>query len=136
MIAKQKGNTEIYHNLALDWSLPYTPKITAKDFQFGIKGLFFDRLQPEVEPVTKPPTNMPMIDTSEAAKFQAYVSTYLLESLSSSFLKTNEIHIWTHSNVIPKKFPIQLNTSSLFRFIPGLVAKYGENKAIDLEFKL
>lgn len=79
---------------------------------------------------------MPLIDTSSHAKFQAYVSTYLMESLSTTFLETNEIHFWTHSSAVPKKFLIQLNTSSLGKFIPGLLAKYGENKPIDLEYKL
>ena len=59
-----------------------------------------------------------------------------MESLSYTFLETNEIHFWTHSDRVPKTFPIQLNTSSIGRFLPGLVKKYGENKPIDIEYRL
>jgi len=41
LIKEQNGESEIYHNMELDWSLPYAPKVTDKDLEFGIKGLFF-----------------------------------------------------------------------------------------------
>lgn len=28
ILAKQNGYTELYHNMQLDWSLPYDPKVT------------------------------------------------------------------------------------------------------------
>lgn len=28
LIAKQNGDSELYHDMALDWSLPYGPKVT------------------------------------------------------------------------------------------------------------
>lgn len=46
------------------------------------------------------------------------------------------MHLWTKSDKVPKDFPIQLNTSSIGEFLPGLVQKYGENKLIDIEYKL
>lgn len=79
---------------------------------------------------------MPLHDATSGSKFQAFISTYVLESLSYSFLATNEIHLWTHSDVVPKDFPIQLNTSSIGQFLPGLIQKYGENKPIDIEYRL
>lgn len=79
---------------------------------------------------------MPLFDSASPSKFQAYVSTYLLESLSYTFLQTSEIHLWTRSTQVPKDFPIQLNTSSIGKFLPGLVQKYGDNKPIDIEYKL
>lgn len=120
----------------LDWSIPKSPTVTNKDLEFAIKGLFFKKNSPEVEPAVAPPHGMPEIDTSSAAKFQSFVSTYMLESLSSTFLETNEIHFWTKSTDVPKDFPIQLNTTSLGAFIPGLVQKYGDNKPIDIEYNL
>jgi len=34
----------------LDWSIPFAPKVTDKDMEFAIKGLFFKKNSPEVEP--------------------------------------------------------------------------------------
>jgi len=79
---------------------------------------------------------MPEHDASSPSKFQVYLSTYLLESLSATTLKTNTIDFWTHSSSIPKDFPIQLNTSFLGEIIPGLLKKYGPNKTVDLEYQL
>lgn len=79
---------------------------------------------------------MPLHDDASPSKFQAFVSTYLMESLSYTFLETNEIHIWTPSTIIPKDFPIQLNTSSIGIFMPSLLQKYGADKLIDVEYQL
>ena len=122
--------------MELDWSLPFSPKVTDKMLEFAIKGLFFKKDAGEVEPAVLPPKDMELYDASSPSKFQAFLSTYVLESASYAFLATNEIHLWTKSSDIPKSFPIQLNTSSLGQFLPGLVDKYGENKLIDIEYKL
>ena len=87
VVGKQKGYSELYHGMELDWSIPEAPKVTDSDLEFAIKGLFFEKDKGEVEPVVKPPTNMPEFDKSAPAKFQAFVSTYVLESVSSVFLK-------------------------------------------------
>lgn len=90
----------------LDWSVPFAPKVTDSNLEFAVKGLFFEKDKAEVEPAEKAPSGMPLFDSSSNSKFQAYVSTYLLESLSSTFLETNQIHFWTYSKDIPKNFPI------------------------------
>lgn len=64
------------------------------------------------------------------------MSNYLLDSLGYSFLKTHELHFWTKSSVVPKSFPIQLTTTGLNTFFPGLEAHYGPNLPVDIEYKL
>ena len=73
--------------MELDWSILSAPKVTDTNLEFAIKGLFFKKDSGEVEPAVKPPAAMPRFDSSSASKFQAFLSTYVLESVSSVFLK-------------------------------------------------
>lgn len=50
LVSDQQGHSEIYNNMELDWSQPYAPRVTDQNLQFGIKGLFFQRDRPQVEP--------------------------------------------------------------------------------------
>ena len=79
---------------------------------------------------------MPYHDASEPAKLQAYVSNYLLDSLATSYLETSGFHVWTKHTAVPPAFPFQLNTQDMDCFFPGLAAKYGVNKTIDVEYNL
>jgi len=58
----------------------------------------------------------------------------LLESLASSFFKTNKFEFWTKHDQIPASSPIQLNTTVLDLFFPGMLAKYGPNRFVDISF--
>jgi hypothetical protein len=62
ILAKQKGVSELYSGIDLDWSLPTNPIIDANALQFGIKGLFFAADKGEVEPADQPP-KMPYHDS-------------------------------------------------------------------------
>lgn len=79
---------------------------------------------------------MPLHDDKAPAKFQAYVSNYLADSLGSAFLKTVPIHLWTHSGDVPASVPITLTTSGLNMFFPGLEAHYGKDLPIDIEYRV
>ena len=135
LIANEHGETEIYNNMELDWSIQNSPQITQNLLEFGIKGLFFPRGKGEVQPPVTAPV-MPYHDSAEPAKLQAYVSNYLLDSLASSYLETSGFHVWTPHTDVPAKFPFQLNTQDMDCFFPGLAKKYGVNKTIDVEYNL
>jgi len=135
IVAEQNGYSELFNNLDLDWSLPSAPKVTDKELEFGVKGLFFKKGGAEDEPAAQAPA-MPMHDTSAPSKFQAFISTYLADSLGATFLETNQVHLWTHSKDVPSSSPVQLTTTGLGAFIPGLVAHYGDNKPMDIEYNL
>jgi hypothetical protein len=61
IVADQKGFTEIYKGLDLDWSIQAGPSVDADNLKFGIKGLFFNDGQGEVEPAVSAPA-MPLHD--------------------------------------------------------------------------
>jgi len=137
LIADQKGETEIYHNMDLDWSIRSPPQIQLLGgndlLSFGIKGLFFAEDKGEVEPGVTAPA-MPYHDGASTSKLQAYVSNYLADSLAASFLETSGFHFWTNHTMIPKDFPIQLDTGFLDIFFPGMLAHYGAGKMVDVEY--
>jgi len=135
IVAQQKGYSEIYNGLDLDWSIPSTPTVTDKALAFGIKGLFFPKGQAEVEPSVQPPA-VPMADAGSSSKFQCFISNYLADSLGASYLQTNEVHFWTRPKDMPKSSPVQLDTTSLGNFFPGMEAHYGAGKPVDIEYKL
>jgi len=68
LIADQKGETEIYNNMDLDWSINSQPVINSQTLSFGIKGLFFPEKQGEVEPAVAVPA-MPFKDASSKSQF-------------------------------------------------------------------
>ena len=79
---------------------------------------------------------MPYHDDGAPAKFQVFLSNYFLDSMSETFLKVKELHFWTKSSEIPASFPIQLTTTGLNLFFPGLEDHYGPNLPVDIEYKL
>ena len=66
-IAESKGETELYTNMDLDWSIQQTPNITPELLNLSIKGLFFPKDKGEVDTITGPPV-MPMHKLTEKAK--------------------------------------------------------------------
>ena len=64
--------------------------VTDSYFGFGIKGLLFDSAKGEEEPAVAIP-DMPMHLDDHPEKFQAFVSTFTLDSLFSSWLELDSI---------------------------------------------
>lgn len=135
LIAEQKGETEIWEGLSLDWSIMSAPEVNSKDLHFGIRGLFFKDGSAAVVPDVTPPI-MPYIDSSNPSKVQAYVSNFLADSLGHTFCETIGFSIWIKSDVIPASSPIQLNTKSLAIFFPEIVNKYGDSSLVDLKLSI
>jgi len=119
----------------LDWSIASVPKVDELYASGGIKGLLFPEDKGEVEPPVAAPV-MPLHDDKSPAKFQAFVSAYVADSLASSFLATNTFDIWTNSSAVPSGFPITLTTSGLDTFFPGLSLHYGADLPINIEYRL
>ena len=135
LISSQHGFTELYHGMDLDWSIASVPKVDQLQLSGGIKGLLFPESKGEVEPPVPAPV-MPLHDDKSPAKFQAFVSAYVADSLAYSFLQTNKFDIWTNSSAAPKGFPITLSTSGLDYFFPGLSTHYGADLPVDIEYRL
>jgi hypothetical protein len=69
LIASQKGYSNIYNHMDLDWSINSAPKINAQNLEFGIKGLFFPENEGEVNPSGVTPPVMPYKHTADKAQF-------------------------------------------------------------------
>jgi hypothetical protein len=119
----------------LDWSIASVPHIDQNYASGGIKGLLFPEDEGEVEPPVAAPV-MPLHDDNSTSKFQAFISAYVADSLAYSALQTNKIDIWTNCSDIPKGFPLNLTTSGLNKFFPGLSTHYGEDLPINIEYRL
>lgn len=135
LVADQNGFTEIWNGLDLDWSLQGLPTIDEKNLKYGIKGLFFNKGEQELEPTVTIPI-MPKYDNTTDAKFQVFASNYLGDSLGEAFLKAQPIHYWTLSKDVPDYVPITLTTSGLNFFFPGLESHYGKDLPIDIEYSV
>lgn len=77
---------------------------------------------------------MPYHDDTAKSQFQTFISNYLLDSLTDSYIRAHGFSFWTLSKNVPASFPIQLTTTGLNMFFPGLEAFYGPNLPVDLEF--
>jgi hypothetical protein len=119
----------------LNWALPAAPTVTDKSLEFQIKGLVFPKNESQFEPSVQPPA-LPLHDDTSSDQFQFFLSNYVLESLFYSYLKVDEVHFWTKSTDIPASFFVQLDTSSLNIFFPGMEAHYGPKLPVDIEYKL
>ena len=120
----------------LDWSLSGVPIFNAENgIEFGIKGQFVPEGQAEIAPAVTPPT-MPYKDAGVSSKFQAFVSDFTLDSFADAFLKTNAFAIWTNHGDVPADSPLQLNTTVIDCFLPGIMSHYGKDKPIDVQYTL
>jgi len=91
-IAAQHGESVVYQDLGLDWSIAHSATMDVKSqvFAIGINGLFFDNKTGEVAPPVSAPV-MPFKDTAVSGKIQAFISDYLLDSLTSSVFKATNL---------------------------------------------
>ena len=119
IMANAKGTAEVFPKSDLDWSLAKTPIINSKSLEFGVKGLIFPKAGPEVEPKVQPPV-MPYHDDAAKSEFQLFLSNYVVDSAAATFLETQGLHFWTYAKDVPKNFLIQLTTSGLNMFFPGM----------------
>jgi len=135
LVAEQKGYSNVWNHMDLDWSIPAVPQVNQDDLKFGIKGLLFLENEGEVPPPVTAPI-MPYNSGSSTQKLQAFVSNYVFDSFAYSFLKTNDINLWSNYTNMPADFPVTLTTSGLNKFFPGLASNYGANLPMNIEYTL
>lgn len=123
----------VYADWSLDWETQNKATVTDTYFGVGVKGLMFDKLTGETEPTQIIP-EMPTYDTSKNQQFQAYVSSYSIDSFFSSLVEVGTIAAWFNSTMIPAGSPTQLDTSSVNNIMPGIEAYYGPNLPMDIYF--
>jgi hypothetical protein len=111
--------------------------VTSTYFGLDAKALFFDKRTGEIEPAVEIP-DMPMKMTDHPEKFQAFVSTYALDSLAASYLSVGNMGGTIYSSLLPSTSPVQLNTSdtTMNLVFPGIQKYYGPNIPLDVHLKL
>jgi len=80
---------------------------------------------------------MPFNDAVAPGKIQVFVSDYLLDSLTTSVFKATNLtesakYVVPHT-IVPAGHPLELNTTALDLVFPGMVAKYGKDKFVDIQ---
>jgi hypothetical protein len=116
----------------VDFSQEVPFLVTDTYFGVDVKGLFFDKALGVEEPSVAIPT-MPMKMTDHAEKFQAFVSTYAIDSLFSSYLEVADIKFTIDSDEVS-----QLNTSNttVNLLLPGIKTYYGADIPLEFEFEV
>jgi len=133
--ASTNGETDLWEDISLDWSMVSAPQLNDYDFSLGVRGLFYPNGSTPIEPNATAPV-MPYRDNLNEDKVQVFLSTYTMNSLASTFLNTTGFSLLITNDILPPTVPIQLNTKFLDVFLPGLAAKYGNDSLVDLRLNL
>jgi len=117
-------------NWIFDWETPYQAIVTDTSIAIGVKGLMFDKLIGEEDPgVTVP--DMPYYNATHPEQYQAYVSSYTIDSFFSSLIEVEGIHGWVNETEVSI-----LTTDHLNILLPGIVAYYGAGVPVDVYFNV
>ena len=73
----------------IDWETPDAVQIEEDFLAVGIKGLLFDNKTGEIES-SVPIPDMPSYNSTLSEGYQAYVSTYTIDSLFGSYIDVND----------------------------------------------
>jgi hypothetical protein len=79
---------------------------------------------------------MPTWDETRPQQFQAYVSSYSIDSFFSSWVEVGDIATWLNATMVPANSTVQLTTSSLNELLPGIEDYYGPNVPMNIHFNV
>jgi len=118
-------------SLALDYSLLSSPKVSNKFFIISITGALVDLDIPETKNPPFPiPDNIPEFDPL-GKEIQVIISEFSIKTILNTLHKSDRLKFNLKSMDVPKDSPIQLNTTSLNVFLPGLTRVYGRDKLVE-----
>eukprot|EP00357_Protocruzia_adherens_P002666 CAMPEP_0114997680 /NCGR_PEP_ID=MMETSP0216-20121206/15044_1 /TAXON_ID=223996 /ORGANISM="Protocruzia adherens, Strain Boccale" /LENGTH=519 /DNA_ID=CAMNT_0002362109 /DNA_START=163 /DNA_END=1722 /DNA_ORIENTATION=+ len=95
-------------------------------YEFGMKGKFYETSKPYDPQPVQEPFYMPWYDES-LGDAQFFVSPSSINSALWSFWKTGGLKFTLTDSMLPKKFPLRLNTHDLDSVFPGLKDQFGDN---------
>jgi len=134
-IAATNGKLNFIENF---WSLnvitPTAPKVSLDSLSLGIKGLFFDDRIGDYDRVRFP--MMPFKNNTHLDTLQMFISMQSLDSFFESYLDVHEGSGWYNETQLPHPLDFTLTTNDLNIMLPGMVATYGKNKQVKLEYKI
>lgn len=113
---------------------PTAPKVSLDSISLGIKGLFFDDRIGDYDRVRFP--MMPFKNNTHLDTLQMFISMQSLDSFFESYLDVHEGSGWYNETQLPHPLDFTLTTNDLNIMLPGMVATYGKNKQVKLEYKI
>jgi len=126
----------VYPEWTLDWETQYRANVTDTFFQVGVKGLFFDKSIGETEPAGVVIPELPGHNTTRNQKFQAYVSSYSIDSFFQSWVEVGTVAAWFNASYIPANDTVQLTTGALDELLPGIADYYGADLPVNIYFNI
>ncbi|XP_026074491.1 lipopolysaccharide-binding protein [Carassius auratus] len=101
--------------------LTSSPAVTDQSFELDIKGEFYSISHPSEPPFS---ASAFFVQYAENYMLSLAASEFLVNSAAYAFLSSEVLQINITDNMIPKSFPIHLNTSQFGAFIPQLRTLY------------
>ena len=124
-----------YASVTVDYQLDDDLKILKERMMFGINGTFFNRDKGYNIPKNLKEPHMPLYDPKIPAKFQLFLSNYLLETFLATFLEKKpfiyELKAWKLNNKVAP-----FTTSTFEAVFPYLGSKFGKHIPMDLILKI
>ncbi|XP_069808040.1 bactericidal permeability-increasing protein-like [Dendropsophus ebraccatus] len=105
----------------IDYSLTGPPFVTAENLDVPLKGEFFERAHRSPPPFSPHPLSVP--DDHSLMVYFA-VSDYLFNTAGFVYQSAGKLVFNLTDDMIPKDFPVRLNTSSFGKMIPQLSKMY------------
>ncbi|XDV31247.1 hypothetical protein PO909_033980, partial [Leuciscus waleckii] len=114
-------NIPVDQYISLSIPLTSSPAVTEQSFELDIKGEFYSRSSP-----SEPPFSASVFEVPYAENYMLSVaaSEFLVNSAAYAFLSSGALQINITDGMIPKSFPIHLNTSQFGAFVPQLRTLY------------
>uniref|UniRef100_A0A672P0D0 Bactericidal permeability-increasing protein n=1 Tax=Sinocyclocheilus grahami TaxID=75366 RepID=A0A672P0D0_SINGR len=121
MIHVRVFNIPVDQYIYLSILLTSSPAVTDQSFELDIKGEFYSNTSP-----SEPPFSASAFDVKYAENYMLSLaaSEFLVNSAAYAYLSSEVLQINITDNMIPKSFPIHLNTSQFGAFIPQLLTLY------------
>ncbi|XP_067266161.1 bactericidal permeability-increasing protein-like [Chanodichthys erythropterus] len=114
-------NVPVGQYIYLSIPLTSSPAVTDQSFELDIKGEFYSRSSPSEPPFS---ANVFDVQYAENSMLSLAASEFLVNSAAYAFLRSGVLQINIRDDMIPKSFPIHLNTSQFGAFIPQLRTLY------------
>ncbi|XP_073702322.1 bactericidal permeability-increasing protein [Garra rufa] len=120
-LQKKPVNIPMDQYIYLSILLTSSPAVTDQSFELDIKGEFYSNSSP-----SEPPFSASKFDFQYAENYMLSLaaSEFLINSAAYAYLSSEVLQINIKDNMIPKSFPIHLNTSQFGALIPQLRTLY------------
>ncbi|XP_050960634.1 lipopolysaccharide-binding protein [Labeo rohita] len=114
-------NIPVGQYIYLSILLTSSPAVTDRSFELDIKGEFYSKSSP-----SEPPFSANAFDVQYVENYMLSLaaSEFLINSAAYAYLSSDVLQINIKDNMIPKSFPIHLNTSQFGALIPQLRTLY------------